>query len=243
MRGNKLIKVAIVEDEKNAADLLADYFRRFSEKSGEEFLIFSYENPIVFLSAFRADFDLIMMDIELPDMDGMKTCEKIRETDKFVPIIFVTNMAQYAIRGYEVDASDFIVKPVSYSDFYLKLFRVVERIKLRSSSRIKITVGDGIKCVTLSDIRYVESDKHRIIYHTVSGNFESYGTLKKAEAELEGAGFAKCNKCYLVNLRYVDGVRGYSVFVGGDELQISYPKRAEFIKELNNFMGGGVKLK
>ena len=166
MRGNKLIKVAIVEDEKNAADLLADYFRRFSEKSGEEFLIFSYENPIVFLSAFRADFDLIMMDIELPDMDGMKTCEKIRETDKFVPIIFVTNMANLAVKGYEVAALDFIVKPVVYDSFAMKIERAVNAVLRHRSVEVCIQTDRTVRFISASRISYIEVSRHNLVYHT-----------------------------------------------------------------------------
>lgn len=236
-----MINVAIIEDEKTASDLLCSYFERFTKEHGEEFRTVCFDNPIAFLANYSSNYELVMMDIELPDMNGMNAAHKMREIDKSVSLIFVTNMAQYAINGYEVGASDFIVKPVSYYDFALKLERALEKIKSRTEKRIMIPVEDAIKCVAAADIRYVEVIKHTVTYHTTDGDYETYGTLKKIESELltAGGGFAKCNNCYLVNLRYVTSVKGHSVFLGSEELQISHPKKREFIKALNNYLGGG----
>lgn len=232
-----MINVAIVEDEKNAAELLAGYLETYTRERSVGFHTVCFDNPITFLSNYKSNFDLVLMDIEMPDMNGMDAARKMRELDRAVTLIFVTNMAQFAIKGYEVDAFDFVVKPVSYFDFALKLSRAVERIRSRSEVKIPIAVDDAVKYVTPNDLMYVEVIKHRVIYHTTEGALESYGTLKKIEPVLLSADFAKCNNCYLVNLRYVTGIKGFSVTVGGDELQISHPKKKEFVKALNDYLG------
>ena len=234
-----MINVAIVEDERDAEEVLRGYFARYTQEKGEGFNIVSYSNLITFLAGYKPNFDLVMMDIDLPDMDGMKVSHKLREIDTSVSIVFVTNMAQFAIKGYEVDAADFIVKPVSYYDFALKIGRIAGRIKARSGAKVMVPIDDALKCLPAAEIKYVEVIKHKVIYHTTSGELESWGSLKKIEAELAGAGFAKCNNCYLVNLRYVSGVRGFSAYVDGEELQISHPKRRDFMSALNNYLGGG----
>lgn len=232
-----MINVAIVEDEKEAAEILLGYLDRYTKEKGAEFHPLCYENPIKFLANYTSNYDIVFMDIELPDLNGMETARKMREIDKTVALVFVTNMAQFAIKGYEVDAFDFIVKPVTYFDFALKLERAIDRMSGRTGVKIMVSVDDALKCITADEIKYVEIIKHRLIYHTTSGTFEAYGTLKKVAPALLSADFAKCNNCYLVNLRYVSGVKGYTVTVGGDELQISHPKKKEFIKALNNYLG------
>lgn len=115
------IKVIIVEDEKDAADLLQQYLVRYGETKGVEFDVRRYSDVTSFLAGYNNSTDLIFMDIELPDGDGMSAIAKIRERDNEVTVIFVTNLSQYAVKGYEVRAFDFIVKPVSYSNFSIKL--------------------------------------------------------------------------------------------------------------------------
>lgn len=233
-----MINVAIVEDEKSAADVLLSYLDKYTEATGVEFHSKCFENPIVFLTEYTGNYDLVLLDIELPDMNGMEAAKKIREWDKNVTLIFVTNMAQYAIKGYEVGAMDFIVKPVTYYDFSLKLGRAVESIRSRNDVKIPVTSDDVVRCLTVTELTYIEVIKHEVIYHLADGSvLRSYGTLKKIEEQLLGAGFAKCNHCYLVNLRYVTELNGNTVLVGKDELQISHPKRKNFLKALNDYLG------
>ena len=232
-----MINVAVVEDENSAAELLLSYFNTFTEKKDEQFHIVRFSNPIDFLTGYKPNYDLVLMDIDLPDMNGMDASRKLRAIDKAVTLIFVTNLAQYAVTGYEVDAFDYIVKPVSYYDFAFKLERAVERIKRRDLTKIPITVNDAVKCLTPSDIKYVEVIGHKLIYHTLEGNFETTGSLKDLEKKLTNTDFAKCNNCYLVNLSYVTGLQGFTVTVAGEELQISHPRRKEFKRALNEYLG------
>lgn len=93
------IKVIIVEDEKDAADLLQQYLLRYGEAKSVEFDVRRYSDATSFLSNYNNSADLIFMDIELPDGDGMSAVAKIRERDNEVTVIFVTNMSQYAVKG------------------------------------------------------------------------------------------------------------------------------------------------
>ncbi len=237
-----MINAAIVDDEQRAGDLLEEYLRRYSASVrgvGIEFAVSRFSDGLSFLASSKSGYDIVFMDIDMPDFDGMKTAEKLRETDSSVVIVFVTNMMQFAVRGYEVGALDFLVKPVSYDNFALKLRRAIEQIKVAGADRIMITSDGVTRAVRRRDVKYAEIVSHDIVYHTSHGDIRAYGSLKKAE-QLLGAGFVRCNSCYIVNLAFVDSVRGFTVTVDGRELTVSHLKKKEFMRALADYYGGSI---
>ena len=79
---------------------------------------------------------------------------------------------------------------------------------------------------------------HRLIYHTADGDYEVYGSMKAAEEQLSSKTFSRCNQCFLVNLNYVTGVSGTNALLGEETLQISRSRKAAFMEQLNDFLGG-----
>ena len=231
--------VAIVEDEQDAADRLRSFLWRYGEERNEQFNVFHFTDAIRFLTNYSANYDFVFMDIELPDLNGMQAAKKLRELDADVVLIFVTNMAQFAVGGYEVGAFDFIVKPVSYANFALKFSRALGRLESVNDTQIWINGKSGSRRVLSSRLKYVEVCKHVITWHTADGDITSSGTMKTVQEMLKGAPFALCNQCYLVNLRHVTEVVGFKAVVGGEELQVSHPKKKEFIRALNLYLNGG----
>ena len=232
--------VAIVEDSPAEAELLRSYFARFTREHGVDFTLTCFASGEEFLNKYRPAYDLVLMDIGLPGHNGMETAAALRERDRSVTLIFVTNMAQFAVKGYEVDAFDFVVKPVGYSKFALKLQRALNKLDTRRDSEVLVTLSDSMVRLSASQIKYIEISGHRMVYHTTDGELYAYGNLKEVEASLGGGMFARCNNCYLVNLNYVRAVQGHTVTVGTDELQISRPRRKAFIQALNDYLGGGI---
>lgn len=236
-----MINVAIVEDDLSAAELLGQHLDRYAAEKKVEFNIVHYVAASEFLWSFKSNFDLIFMDIGLPDKDGMDLSRELRKLDKTVVLIFVTSMAQFAVSGYEVDALDFIVKPVDYYSFVIKMNRALERIRSTADCELVLSNESGMVRIKTGELKYVEISRHRLVYHTSHGDFNATGTLKTVEAKLgDGcANFVRCNSCYLVNLRYVTSIRGNVAVVGGDELLISHPRHREFLKAVNDYFGGG----
>lgn len=232
-----MIRVAIVEDEILFAEELMEYLCKYQMDGGEELEVKLYRDGDHIIADYKAQYDIILMDIQMKFMDGMSAAEEIRKTDSEVIIIFITNTPQYAIRGYEVGALDYVLKPVSYFAFSQKLSRAIARIKKRERTYITITVKGGIVRLDTSDIYYVESYGHNLIYHSQSGDYVSPGTMKSAEEKLKKQSFIRGNKCYLINLEYVEGIQEKCAVVKGEKLQISRPRMNMFMQELTKYWG------
>lgn len=232
--------IAIVEDEAKEAQTLRSYFSRLSTSSDDSFQVRWFKTGGEFLSSYQPVYDLVLMDINLPDLSGMDVAGYLRKLDQSVVLMFVTSMAQYAVKGYEVDALDFLVKPVSYTTFALKLKRALAKCASKQNRELLISVSDGVYRTSASRIKYVEISSHSLVYHTTDGMLNAYGSLKQLEETLDPRQFVRCNRCYLVNLAYVRAVQGSMVSVDGELLQISRPKRTAFLEALTNYLGGGI---
>ena len=117
--------------------------------------------------------------------------------------------------------------------------RAINNLKLKKSSNMIVVSGNTSVCINTSRLIFVEVIKHSLIYHTLDGDFESYGTLKKVEETLDDKVFVRCNNCYLVNLQYVDSIDGNHVLLDKYKLLISYPRKAVFKKTLTDYLCGG----
>ena len=176
-----MIKIAIVEDESMYAEQLRDYLKQYEKENGEVFDITVYSDGDDIVHKYKAQFDIILMDVEMKFMDGMSAAEEIRKVDTEVVIIFITNMAQYATRGYAVDALDYVLKPVSYFAFSQRLSRAIGRMKKREQKIISVNIKGGTIRLNVANIYYIESQGHNLIFHTASGDYEAPGTMKDVE--------------------------------------------------------------
>lgn len=233
-----MYRIAIVEDEDAAVEKLTNMLQLYGKEHGQEFDIIRYKNAVIFLTNYQPNFDMIFMDIQMPHMDGMEAAQKLRKLDTQTLLVFVTNMAQMAIRGYEVEAFDFVVKPLHYDSLALKMDRILKSLARRQDQNLVISSDGARILVSAHDIYYIEVFDHRLVFHTEKGDYSTYGAISKYAEQLEPVGFFQCNKCYLVNLRYVKKVDKYVVTVKNDQLQISHPKKKAFLEALNNYFGG-----
>lgn len=232
-----MLKIAIIEDNKAEADRLREFLDRFSQQGSTTLCVDVFGEALSFLEHYKPVYDIVFMDIEMPYLDGMEAARRLREVDQKILLIFVTNMAQFAVKGYEVDALDYIVKPIQYQDFKQKFQRAVMRCR-NDADAVLVAQQDRVSRILLRDICYIEVRGHRLIYHTEQGMADGGGTLRETEAQLRGKGFLRCNKCYLVNFRHIVTVRGSTLLMtGGDELTISRPRKKDFMRELAECMG------
>jgi DNA-binding LytR/AlgR family response regulator len=234
--GGEMIQIAIVEDDDHYVKLLNRYIEKYQKESGIRFCVHTFADGADIVEDYKGIYDIILMDIEMKIVDGMTAAEKIREVDSQVVIIFITNMPQYAMKGYAVEALDYVLKPINYYSFSQRIDRAISRMDKRSERYLSITNKGGVQKVELSKLLYVEVQDHDLFYHTKDGTFSQRGTIKEVETALEKEPFFRCNKCYLINLEHVERFEGASVIVGNETVQVSRARKKDLLEALNNYM-------
>lgn len=230
-----MLKAVIVEDNDENRKELKQYFQKYISKRNLEGSVELYTNALDFVSDYEFNVDVIFMDIEMPHLNGMEAAKKIRLQDPNVFIAFETNMAQYAVKGYEVEAVGYMVKPVSYFSFEVLMDKVIRKIEEKPHETIVLRSDNRFRKIDLRDLYYIESYGHFLIYHTKDEQIKILGKIGEAEADLEKHQFFRCNKCYLVNLRHVKEMKEDTVCVGNDILKISRRRKKEFLQVLNQY--------
>lgn len=231
-----MVRVALVEDDPRYRQELSEYLERYARESGEKFRITAFPDGAEIAEDYTADYDIILMDIVMPYMDGMRAAESIRTLDDEVVIIFITETPQFVMRGYTVDALDYVLKPLSYFAFSQRIQRALERMKRRAKRYIPVMYRGGMKKLDVSQITYIEVQDHDLIYHTASESLLSKGSLSELERSLGEQNFFRCSKCYLVNLEHVDSVDSTSIRVGGEHIQVSRARKKALLDALNDYI-------
>lgn len=233
------MNIAIVEDEEIPACTLKEYLDLYSKEAGVSFTVERFKSSEELLNNYRSIYSIVFLDIELPGINGMECARQLRKLDETITIIFVTNMSQYAQKGYEVDALDFVVKPVRYPAFRLKMKKAINIISQRTNNDITIKRDNGLYRTSIDKILYVEVFGHLLKYKLIDDTIETRGTLSGIEQTLQDSGFLRCNKCYLVNPKYIKGIHNYDIeMTNGEVLKISFHKKKEFMNALMKFYTG-----
>lgn len=233
-----MIRVLIAEDDPQCFRQLEQFLSDYGRESGRTFHITHYDNGEDLVERYRPEYDLLLLDVDMPFLDGMTAAGHIRQVDPEVVIVFVTNLAQYAIQGYSVNALDYILKPLNYFSFAQRLTRCLRYMKKRENDYITVAVKGGALKLEAGSIHYIERLGRQLMFHTRDGIYASSATLQQMEEALAGKGFARCNKGYLVNLAHVSGVQDGCAVVQGDKLLISRGRRGPFLDALADYVGG-----
>ncbi|MBR2287895.1 MAG: response regulator transcription factor [Clostridia bacterium] len=225
------MRLAIVEDEAEIRASIAQSVRAWAEKSGAGVEVSAFENGSAFLES-PTPFDIVLMDIQMPGMDGLTCARLLREKDEKVQLIFITAMIQYAIQGYKVNALDYLLKPVDPNELDRALTRAVEHLSTSSEPPLTLRSAQGISYVAVADILFAEAVDHAVMVHTLQGAYPASMTLKQVESLLAGKGFFRCHAAYLVNLKKVERITASDAVIGAWNVPVSKHRRREFLQAM-----------
>lgn len=235
-----MIRIGIAEDDAGYREQLRMFLEQFEQENGLSLDVVMFEDGFMLAEEYTPIYDILLLDISMPLMDGMETAREIRERDPAVLIIFITNMKQYAIESYKVGAFDYVLKPVSYYALQIKLKKAMSIIGNQAKSYIMVHLEGVLQRIEVSGISYIEVFNHKLTFHTEDGDLQISASLKSIEEQLEGGQFVKCNKSYLVNLQHVVYISTDMVRLrDGTELSMSRLRKKEFLLAAANYYGGG----
>ena len=232
-----MIKIAICDDEPMMAQELAGHLAEYmKEKSITAYDLSSFPDGRALLDA--ADrFDVIFLDIQMEQPDGMETARLLRRRGDHSLLIFVTVLKECVFDSFQVEAFDYLLKPLDGARFRQTMDRVLRSLEQRTAEDLVIQRGTGCEVVPLSDIVYCEVLGRKIYLHKNDGAvIDYYHKLADLERHVDGR-FFKCHRSYLVNLDYVRGCQDGQVLLSqGERIPASRLRERELTQSLLRYM-------
>ncbi|MBQ8080701.1 MAG: response regulator transcription factor [Clostridia bacterium] len=232
------LRIAVLDDTQQELLELTAMLERSLNELEIPHEIESFQESGRFLENFTPRFDIIFLDVEMKPMDGMEVAKEIRLHDDQAVLIFATHYAKYAVSSYAVSAFDYLVKPIRYEDFCVKMRRVMRYLERNRGHYLYLRVNREIRKLNTDDIFYLEQRNHDLFYHMERETLKVKKTMKSAEEELAECHFLRCNACYLVNMRHITALKGDCFVVAGDSIPISRNRRKESLQTFAGYMGG-----
>ena len=237
-----LYKIAICDDELSQIKIISDYLTRFSIKTDIEFHVERFSSGNDLLKKYyneKSPFDIIFIDMEMPEQNGIETAKKIRSLpDRNVLIAFITSYPQYMQDSFDVQASQYLTKPVSYELFEEKLDKMLLYIGELETNITVISQKSGELILHLDDIVCIESDKTaNLVITTNKENIAVNGRLKDFESELSDKYFINIHRSCLANMKYIKKFNADSLeFSTGKTVPVSRRKLSEIKDAFSKYM-------
>lgn len=240
------MKIAVVENEEKDIQVYKEYISKYQESTKERIEAVFFQNGIDAITDYPKELDAIFMDIDMPMIDGLETSKKIREKDSDVIIIFVTNLSQFAIQGYKVQALDFLLKPIEYMDFKFEIDKIKRNTNRKGNDFIWVSTKGTTIRLSFKNIISIEIFHHDLIIKTNlkdNPEFKFRGSLQAISEKLDNSMFARINNYSIVNLSYVKEIRKEDVILqDGTSVLFSRNRKKDFIDAFTSFMNGDIAI-
>ena len=238
-----MYQIAICDDELHIRRDLIHFLSRYMQEENEEFKIHEFSSADELLMNYPTGIDLLLLDIYMGAIDGMKAAHRIRTFDQNVCLIFITNMYQRAIEGYAVRAFGFIRKPIKWGELKHELSCALKQIEKNKAQESYITLRSaGVTYrLPVSGIYYCEVKNHDLLVCTEDGTNTYRCSMRDIEEQLIPHGFLRCHASFLVNASYIRKVELMQLILkNGCVIPISQRRKKEFLTDLTNYIGGQI---
>lgn len=216
-----MYQLAICDDNQADVIYLSSFLEKWAEKEEKALKIESFPSAEAFLFQYEEEksFDILLLDIEMGDMNGIELARKIRRENHLVQIIFITGYMEYVAEGYDVEALHYLLKPVTEEKLYGVLDRAAERLKSKEKE-LCLTLPGSVTRIALCEIRYLEVRRNYVTIHGAE-DYTVKKTLNELEEELDGS-FCRTGRSYIMNLHFVKKITKTQVILkDGREIPLS----------------------
>lgn len=232
--GVLMLRIALCDDETAARDTLRCQIEPFLKEEEEIVYEFSSgQSAVRWLRSHAGQIDLLFLDIEMKESNGMETARLIRTFDQTLLIVFVTGYSDYVFDGYGVSALDYVIKPAAPARIQTLLARARNMLTAQEPQSFTFKNTDGIFRLPLSSIAYFYSDRRQVFAVTKNGEFPFYGKLSEVSATV-GSAFVRIHQRYLINPSFVDHIGHDCVTVLGQSLPVSRSLKEDALRRLAN---------
>ena len=233
------MKVLMCDDQKEFLIRLEKVLDNILSDTKITFYLISFTDPeeaLKYLSEYM-DIDIVFMDILLEDKNGYEIAKQMRTIAPKSKIIFLSSTTAYALKGYTIRATRYLVKPIKKSELSAVLNEVVSELQFDNDDFIVEKNDFGIHKLYFNEIIYIETCKRNTLIHTISGDYISYKSMKEHQGKLNN-NFIRCHSSYIVNMEYIKDYQGYEInLLNNDKIWVSKNRRKEFLHTLTKFYG------
>lgn len=217
-------RIAICDDEQNQIEYITSIVASWSDHEGHSCEIRTFASAEAFLFEYEEDktYDILLLDVEMKNMNGIELAKRIRKDNNRAEIIFITSHFEFVGEGYEVDALHYLIKPISVEKLTQVLTKAAEKISVEPPSVVISCEGETVKLYE-ADIRYVESFLHYIVIHTKDKEYKIKENMSVFE-NIVSDDFYRIHRSYLVSLKHITRISRTSVNIGNTELPLSRGK-------------------
>ena len=236
------MKIVICEDELAIAEQIAKLVQGWASFRGQVVHITHFKNAEAFLFEYEDDksADLLLLDIQMGEMDGMALARKIREDNEKVQIIFITGISDFVAEGYDVSAVHYLLKPIKEDKLRGALDKAIANL-YKPKRTISINAADGIALVAVDDIAFIEALNHELAISTKDGAISCKMPLYKLEGIISDERFVQTHRSYLVNLAHIKRVTRTDVVLdNGKTLPLSRRLYKNINSALMKYVTGGM---
>ena len=231
--------IGICDDEKDVRAFLKQKIEQYTDAD-----ILLYEDGEALMQSDTKP-DILFLDIQIPGTDGMQIARRIREHDKSMQIVFVTGIEDYVFEAFDVEALNYLVKPID--DKKLEVVLKIAQEKVANSIKpidtrqsIVVSAGGIHTKIYLDDIIYAEVFNRKIMIHTTSENIEYYGKLAELE-DMAGENFFRPHRAYLINMKYVERYDATNIYLEKGQVLMAKQNYKNFVRRYMEYTMKGLK--